>query len=237
MKIVLCYIAVTHGPIVDDYAARFVTTYQEYPPGVDHDTLVICNGGPLKTTTTLLFSGMNSAMFPRENDAGWDISGYISAAKGPAASYDMMLCLGESNYFHRTGWLKRISDAWSRYGPGMYGPYSSNAVRAHLNTTAFCCPPVLLQQYPALVANRADRYEFEHGANSLWRRTAQRGMPTRLVTWDGEWEPRMWRVPQNILWRGDQTNCLMWCNHADGYAALPPQGKSRWSKMSDIPFR
>lgn len=236
MKICVCYICVARGPVTEDYASRFVTTWHENPPGADCDLLVVSNGGPLPTSVSVLFTGANAMMFPRSND-GWDIGGYIDAARGPCVGYDMMLCLGESNYFHRAGWLARLLEAWNRYGPGMYGPYSSNAVRAHLNTTAFCCSPQILQDYPVSVRTRQDRYEFEHGEHSLWRRTAMRGMPVKLVTWDGAWDPRTWRVADNILWRGDQTNCLMWCNHSDRYVAANGLTRIKWMRSCDRPFK
>lgn len=237
MNICLCYVAVSQGPITLDYCARFATTYHEYPPGAPHDTLVICNGGPLNTAATLALSSMSARMFPRENDGGWDVSAYIDAAKGPCYDYDAMLCLGESNYFHRAGWLKRLVDAWGKYGPAMYGPYASNAVRAHLNTTAFMCPPLLLRQYPERVHDRPSRYEFEHGERAMWRRGVKRGYQARLVTWDGEWEPRMWRFPKNILWRGDQSNLLMWCNHSDGYAQGTEEDRKKRRTWADLPFK
>jgi len=106
---------------------------------------------------------------------GYDVSAYIDAARGPCRDYDIMLCLGESAYFHRAGWLKRFVDAWQKIGPGMYGAFSSNAVRGHLNTTGFCCPPKILAEYPCKIRTKDDRYQFEHGAQSLWRRTAARG--------------------------------------------------------------
>lgn len=235
-KCCVAYIAVCNGPITNDYAVRFVTTWHEFDPGIETDLVVICNGGALTLEQSLLFCDLNARMFIRSND-GWDIAGHIEAAKGPCSGYDAVLWLGESVYFHREGWLKRLVDSFSKYGPGMYGPFSSNAVTGHLNTTAYFCPPILLQQYPNRVSSRQDRYEYEHGLHSLWRRTAGRGMPVRMVTWDGEWEPRMWRMPRNILWRGDQTNCLMWCNHSDGYAASPPQVKAQWASRCDAPFR
>lgn len=237
MRICLCYIAVTHGPIVDDYAARFVVTYMQYPPLVEHDLIVIANGGPLHTSTALIFEPLQARMLPRTNDAGWDVTAYIETAKGACREYDMMLCLGESNYFHREGWLQRLVEAWEKFGPGMYSPYSSNAVRAHMNTTAFCCPPMLLRQYPRRVYDRASRYEFEHGQRSLWRIAHMRGLPARMVTWDGEWEPQEWRTPPNILWRGDQSNLLMWCNHADAYANADGRTKAAWSAKADAPFQ
>ncbi len=237
MKICVCYVCVSNGAVTEDYASRFVTTYHEYPPGIDHDTLIICNGGPVATNIAVLFSNMSARMFPRENDGGWDISGYISAAKGPCSDYDMMLCCGESIYFHRPGWLRRLVDAWKNIGSGMYGSLSSNLVRSHLNTTGFCCPPILLAQYPEPVTDRSSRYAFEHGPNAFWRKVSKRGMPVRLVTWDGEYEPRSWRSPPNILWRGNQTNCLMWCQHTDRYRNADVKTKMKWASGADRPFK
>lgn len=233
MKIAVCYTAVARGPITEEYCTRFVTTYNEYPPGVDCDLFVICNGGPLSTSETVLFSGLNAMMFPRSNDA-WDIGGYHDAAKGPCAGYDMMLCCGESVYFHRSGWMKRLEEAWKKYGPGMYGPFASNLLRSHLNTSAFCVHPILLQNDSL---NYGDRYAWEHGQNAFWRVVWKHGMPVRLVTWDGEWLPREWRSPANILWRGNQSNCLMLCNHTERWANAPIASRLRWSANADRPFK
>ena len=237
MRICLCYTCVTTGKRTADHAAKFLATYHQFQPGIEHDTLIICNGGPLKTEQAVMFSSLNAQLWPRQNDEGWDLTGYIEAANGPAAHYDMMLCLGESNYFHREGWLWRLAEAWEKWGPGMYGPYATNVVRAHLQTTAFACAPFLLRNYPYRVAGRKDRYEFEHGQQSLWRRTALRGMPVKLVTWDGEWDPRAWRTPKDIIWRGDQSNCLMWCNHSDGFAIADATRKESWARSADRPFK
>jgi hypothetical protein len=237
MKICICYVAVTLGPITADYASRFVATFNEYPPGADADLMVICNGGPLSTELAMIFAPLNPLFYPRANDPGRDVSAYQDAARGPCADYDAMLCLGESNYFHRSGWLKRLVGAWEQHGSGMYGPFSSNLVRSHLNTTAFFTIPKLIAAYPYLAVDRKTRYEFEHGANSLWRRAQARGLPVRMVTWDGEWEPRSWRNPKNILWRGDQSNCLMWCSHTDNWHHETPKRKVQWSRLIDIPYK
>ena len=237
MKICLCYIAVANGHLTDDFAVRFTSTYHACPPGYDHDTLVICNGGPLSTSQSVLFAGMNAKFWPRANDAGWDITAYLAAAKGPCKDYDMMLCLGESNYFHRPGWLLRFVEAWRKHGEGVYGPYGTNVVRAHLQTTAFACSPARLRDYPLRVADRKGRYEFEHGERSLWRRAAKHGKPVMLVTWDGEWSPRQWRSPENIIWRGDQSNCLMWCNHSDGFSDADQSRRASWARSADRTFK
>jgi hypothetical protein len=236
MNLCVAYTAVHNGPITLEYCARFVTTWHEFGPGVETDLIVICNGGPLTCEQSILFSGLNAKMFVRSND-GWDIGGYMEAARGPCEEYDAVLWTGESNYFHRAGWFKRLAESFERHGPGFYGPYSSNAVRSHLNTTAFFCAPIVLRQYPKRVLTRQDRYEAEHGENSIWRRVASQGRPVRMVTWDGEWEPRMWRMPTNIIWRGDQSNCLMWCNHCDGYANLDAARKTHWARQWDQPFK
>ena len=237
MNVAVVYIVVSHGRISDDYCARFVASYHECPPGFPHETIVCCNGGPLNTESKLLFVGMGAGLFPRVNDQGFDLSGYQDVAAGPAKDVDALLCLGESVYFHRAGWLARLVEAWDKHGPGLYGPFASHNVRAHLNTTAFMCSPKHLLTYPERHWTRAARYEAEHGLGSFWRRTQQRGLPVRFVTWDGEWPPGQWRQPPNILWRGTQENLLMLCNHSDRWANADAMTKIRWAAKADQPFR
>lgn len=238
VKIVLCYICVTHGVNTEHFASRFVATYLAFPPGVEHRTIIACNGGPLKTEMGLLFASLPSVeFFPRENDGGWDISAYLAAARGPCANDDMMVCLGESVYFHRAGWLKRMVDAWAEHGPGMYGFFASHVIRAHLNTSAFCITPKALRAYPHPVRNKGERYEYEHGPGAFWRSCMINGMPVRFVTWDGIWLPTQWRAPNNILSRGDQSNLLCWCNHTENYFNADAATKNLWARLSDTPFR
>jgi hypothetical protein len=238
LKIVLCYICVTHGVNTEHFASRFVATYLAFPPGVEHRTIIACNGGPLKTEMGLLFASLPSVeFFPRENDGGWDISAYLAAARGPCFNDDMMVCMGESVYFHRAGWLKRMVDAWTEQGPGMYGFFSSHVIRAHLNTTAFCITPKALRAYSHPVRDRGARYEYEHGPGAFWRSCMINGMPVRFVTWDGIWLPTQWRAPNNILSRGDQSNLLCWCNHTENYFNADAATKNLWARLSDSPFR
>lgn len=237
MRVVICYIVVTQGVNTLEWASRFATTYRMFRPGADHDLLLCCNGGPVSTQVGLLFEGLNATFWPRENDPGWDVTAYISAARGPAADADLIICLGETCYFHRENWLPRLLQAHSHHGMGMYGFFSSNVVRPHMNTTGFAANPVYLRDYPLPIRTRGDRYEFEHGLNSFWKYVRRRAGATKLVTWDGEWEPFQWRMPANILWRGDQSNCLLWCNHSDAYVNADPNTRSTWARMSDQPSR
>lgn len=236
LKIVVAYICVANGKKTTDFAARFASTYHDFPGGYAHDLLVICNGGPITTEQSMLFNGSGALFWPRQN-VGWDIGGYIEAAKGPCADYDMMVCCGESIYFHSSGWLMRLAESWQKYGPGMYGSFSSNLVRGHLNTTGFCCAPHMLRRYPRRIEGKKDRYEFEHGTNSFWRFLSHAAIPVKMVTWDGEYGPHHWREPRNILWRGDQSACLMFCSHTDRYAKADQATKQKWAKGADREFK
>lgn len=236
MRIVVAYITVTGGHRTDIYSARFASSYAAFPPGVEHESLIVCNGGPPSRQIGVILAGLPKVAFWPRGNAGWDIGAYIHASFGPAKDADMLVCLGESVYFHREGWLKRLVDAWEAYGEGMFGIFASNVVRSHMNTTAFATSPNLLREYPCIVDTGRDRYDFEHGRFSFWRLLAMKGKPTLLVTWDGVWRPHEWRRPQNILWRGDQSNCLMWCNHVDAFRESKPQVKAYWQRWCDQPF-
>ena len=144
----------------------------------------------------------------------------------------MGVFLGESVYFWKKNWLVPMVDAWKKYGPGMYGFLSSFLVRPHLNTTAFVCDPKFLMGWPT-VTNHPDRYSFEHGKYAFWNRLVEFRRPVKLVTWDGCYDQQQWRYPKNILWRGDQSNCLVRCNHMDRFDAADPKTKSQWSYAAD----
>lgn len=234
MKILLAYIAVSQGRITVDYAARFVGSYIACPPGIEHETVIVCNGGPLSRDVALLFDLIPCSFLPRVNDPGWDISGYQDVAK--QFSCEMLVCFGESVYFHRAGWLKKLADAWTKHGPGMYGLFSSFLVRAHLNTTAFVCFPDHLRRYPRATSH-ADRYRFEHGEHAFWKFVKSTKSPVKLVTWDGVYDPFQWRLPQNILWRGTQSNCLAYCSHTDHYFGADAQTRLRWEQWINQPFK
>lgn len=192
--------------------------------------MVACNGGPLPLETALMFSPLQCQFLPRPNDEGWDIAAFQSVAhKFPC---DMLVCLGESVYFHKPNWLVPIVEAWKKFGPGFYGFFSSFLVRPHLNTTAFACDPRFLNGYPR-VSDHYHRYQFEHGKDSMWSRFAKFGRPVKLVTWESTYDQPQWRYGKNIMWHGDQSDCLVYCNHVDRWASANAETKSRWTKGAD----
>lgn len=217
-----------------DYCSRFVGSYLACPPGAEHETIVVCQNGPLPMETSLLFDAMPCRFFPRQNDPGYDLTAYMEVAeKFPC---DLLVCCGETIHFHKPDWLKRYVDTWSKYGPGMYGTFSSNLVRPHLNTTGFAVAPKFLKGSPK-PTNRLERYAFEHGEKALWKRVESFNSPVRCVTWDGDWTPHQWRQPENILWKGDQSNLLMFCSHTDRYFNADEATKRGWEKGANGGFR
>lgn len=202
------------------------------PPGVDCDLVAVCNGGPPPVEIAMMFSPLACQFFPRQNDDGWDIGGFQAVAR--KLKCDMLVALGESCYFTKPNWLKPVVDAWKRFGPGMYGFFSSFLVRPHLNTTAFAVDPSFLMGWPT-VDNHPARYNLEHGRFPLWKHLQSFKKPTKLVTWDGCYDPPQWRYPKNILWRGDQSNLLIRCNHTDRYDAADDTTKKQWAYAADHP--
>lgn len=240
MNVTIAYIAVAGGKETLRFVTRFsetfisncpVTSYPDKWPALR--LVTICNGGPLDAESGGLLKYIGSEFFPRSNE-GWDLGGFCELAR--SIETDFLVCLGQSVYFHRPGWVNRLIEAREKFGEGMYGIFSSNNVRPHLNTTAFAVDAKLLRSWPKAVT-QDDRYQFEHGENSFWRRMQGLHRTVCLVTWDGEWAPRFWRSPHNILWRGDQSNCLVWCIHTERYRDADEKTKATWAANADRPYR
>lgn len=232
MKITILYVFPVL-PQYFDYAARFVTTVLEHPAGVDFDILVVSNGGPPRGDMKALFSPFKTKWIEHDN-SGLDIGAMKAAVNH--LDCDMVFVCGANCYVRREGWLARIASVWNRKGPGMYGTLASFEIRPHINTTGFACPPSLLKEYfekfPT-IQTRADRYHFEHGHSAMHIMAARKGLPVRLVTWDGTWEKPHWRTPENIYRRGDQSNCLTYFSHTDEYDLADPELRNRMTLHSD----
>lgn len=246
-RILVVYIAVAGRQQTEFFSPRFCESFQLNPPGIECDVMICCNGGlgGIPEVGRKAYDDLAAnwdfgrvLFFERGNDPSWDIGAYIQVANGLGKDYAMMACFGESCYFHRAGWLRRFAEAWDEHGPGMYAVAGSHNPIGHLITTSFAIAPIFLSRYQDPVTNHEERYRFEHGSKALWRRIAASKFPTMMVTWDGVWPPGQWRVPANILQRGDQSNMLCWFNHRDRYQdEMDEKTQRRVAAMSDQPFR
>jgi hypothetical protein len=228
VTVAVCYIVSHYSKRSREYATRFARTLVEFDPVYDFQLNILFDGTLLEPWLPSLFPDANFHMVPHTQ--GWDIASYQNFATRTQA--DFMICLGESCCFNKAGWLSRIIEAREESGPGMYGFFSSNITRRHLNTTAFAVDARFLRLYP-LVNSRKGRYDFEHGQFSLWQTVEQSGGAARLVTWDGIYQPSDWRKPDNILWKGDQSNGLMRCRHTDEFDQADAITKFTWQDNAD----
>lgn len=210
MKIAVVYIHVPGCTVHEQQARAYVASALTNPAGLDHENVVITQHRLPEERIRNEFCKLPEQSYYCHDDSGWDIGGYIALAAKLAGQCDAMLCCGGSTTFRRVGWLARLAEAWQRHGPGFYGTQGSWQMRPHLCTCGFMCAPEHLLQHPFPVIYQADRYDFEHGPNALWKRLSESGFPVKLVTWSGEYDWWDWRTPQNGICAGDQSDCLLW---------------------------
>lgn len=191
MKIAIIYTHPTANAMVYvPMARRFVESYMANPPGEsDHEIHVCINGSiAMGDWNKRLFHPLVPQFF-QHNNYGKDIGAYQAAAD--IIECDLMVCLGAPLHFHRAGWLDRIVMAYLENGPAVYGPWGFHSPRPHLRTTAFWCPPEFLNSYPIRVGN-GERYQFEHGADSLTLWSQKQGYEPLQVTWRGTYNMESW---------------------------------------------
>jgi hypothetical protein len=173
-------------------AKRFAESWVAHPPGRSPCTLyVLCNGAPPSESDRECFRGLSAQYLLHDNE-GLDIGAYQMAAK--TISCDLLVCFGAPVRFYRPGWLDRIMDAYLDNGPGLYGCACYLTPDWHVRTTAFWCPPELLQSYPLPIgSDRQSRYGFEHGPQSFTRHVLKAGFPCVMVTWTKACSFDQWR--------------------------------------------
>jgi hypothetical protein len=201
VAVVYCYPLVrtnTYFPL----ANRFAQTWKKFPPGEDHELHVINNGGGSHDSDRIPFQGIKCRFHQRDN-FGWDIGAFQWSAENIPC--DLMVCLGAPVHFHRAGWLARMVDAYVYHGPNLYGCWGYLLPNWHLRTTCFWLAPDLLKTYPMIVgSDRASRYDFEHGNNSITRHVLKIGLDCIMVTWDGihpfaQWKKNIGPSPSRSL--------------------------------------
>jgi hypothetical protein len=177
--------AVVAGDKYDNYAFRFLESYNAHPPGVDHDTVIVLNGLKQSSEIACLFSPMPHCTFLERNNAGYDIGAFQHAAR--EVPCDMMVFFGASAFFFKTGWLLRMATSFMKHGNAQYGSMGNRgdsgvAVWPHIRTTGFWCSPNLLRAYPKTVTRPEERHPFEHGPACFSEWVRKQGLKNWVIT-------------------------------------------------------
>jgi hypothetical protein len=212
-------------------AERFVQTYKQFPPQIEHELLVVCCNGPHAAgygPATTLFKGLASR-FATYDGGGWDIGAGQSIAHRVDA--DFLVCANAGVYFHRAGWLRRFAEARMEHGEGLYGasasyepsPFVQGRLNPHIRTSFYGCNPETFRQYPFKIDSREKSFKFEAGEWSFTQWFEQQGLPAYLVTWDGSYQKQDFRKPPNVFRKGDQSNTLVYDRYMEMFALADPQ--------------
>ncbi len=210
MKIIVVYVYPINGNYgYLELALRFLTSYHEYPAGIEHEVLVVCNGAPVTEETRYLFDSIPNCRFMEHDNSGFDCGAYQHAARDNPC--DLMVFFGASSYIKGANWLWRMADVWRTRGPGLYGVMGNRGVggvHPHIRTTAFWTSTELFNKYPHKVERTDQRYSFEHGPECLTSWIKRQGLPVLVVAWSGEYDWAQWDSFPNGYHRGDQSNML-----------------------------
>lgn len=211
MKLAICYI-VPPGDKYTDYVLRFVKSYNENPPAVAHDSIIVLNGIRVTAEIQCLFSSLQNVTFLERDNSGFDIGGFQEASqKFPC---DMMVFFGVSTYFKGPGWLLRMLQAKIKHGEALYGCHgnrgetSPRKVYPHVRTTGFWLSSALMNQHPMRVTSADQRYAWEHGPDGLTSWVYRKRLKVFVVGWSGEYEWANWDHIPNGFHRGNQSDML-----------------------------
>jgi hypothetical protein len=169
-------------------AKRFAGTWRQFP---GHSLHLLCNGSAPHPSDLVPFQGIPYEAHTCSN-LGWDCVAFQWAAE--SIPCDLLVCLGAPVHFYHPLWLDRMVEEYLNHGPALYGCSAYLSPNWHVRTTAFWCPPILIQSYPyQITSSRASRYDFEHGAHSLTRHAMAAGFETLMVTWRGVFPFSSWQ--------------------------------------------
>lgn len=212
MNIAIVYVyPVCTGARYEDYALRFLSEYQKFPPGMEHQSVVVLNGGRASSEIFCLFSPLPNLQFLEHDNSGYDIGAFQMAAR--SIPCDMIVFFGASTYFTRSGWLIRMATSFQRHGNAQYGAMGNRgdnavAVWPHIRTTAFWMDPRLMNSYPHIINRPEQRHPFEHGPNCFTSWVKQQGLASWVVTWSSELQWANWDSCPNGFQRGNQSELL-----------------------------
>lgn len=215
MKISIVYNYPVFGGDHDDYALRFALTYNAFPPGFKHDTVVICNGG--KVTQTIknhmeclgTFPGIR--YFEHLSNSGKDIGGYQAVTRH--VDGDWFVFFGGSAFFWKEGWLKAVADSVGKFGDTLYGTMVGkhsvvSKILPHMRSTCFWTTRDIMNRYPIKAVDNESRFEFEYRTNSITRWAVKSGFRPKIVTWNSIYDMKEWDSIPDGFQKSDQSGLL-----------------------------
>lgn len=212
MKVVVVYVyAPGSGANCDNYLFRFLKCYHDFPPGIEHETVIVLNGIRATSEITCLFSPLKNCGFIEHDNSGYDIGAFQCAARN--APCDMMVFFGASTFFTRGGWLLRMASAFRNHGNAQYGAMGNRGnpsvnVWPHIRTTAFWMNPELMNGYPTQVMSPDQRHPFEHGRNCFTEWLKSKGIESWVITRTKDLTWRDWDSDPQGYARGQQRDML-----------------------------
>jgi hypothetical protein len=230
MKVTVVFVRVVTKPEYQHGEIRWLNSYYKYKSGYDHNLAVIDRyaESPEKF--------LRPVEYYRYDGGGWDCGAWQFA--GREIDADLLVCFNSSTYITGNDWLIRFVQAVEEYGDGLYGPLASYEIQPHIRTPCMIFQPHVVRGYPHEVKSREDTYRFEvfgfppENINfTQWVRN--KGLQTRLVTWDGVYDLPDWRKPDNIFRRGDQSNLIVKDRHTEAYSVSDTEGKARLEGLAD----
>jgi len=214
IKPLMVYIYAYQYLNMSGYLRRFIDTYRKFPAGRDHKLLVVINGGYAYDQDLALINELDCDVVECDNLA-FDTGAYRDIAASDYGKTEAMFCCGATTHFMKAGWLDRICHVWDQLGPNLYGAIGSHEQRPHIRTaTGFLLSPFFLTSYPHPSID-TERYNFEHGEESLtWWATILKHKAL-MVTWDGVYEQHQWPMVKGGFREGSQYNLLCYDKHCD----------------------
>lgn len=199
------------------HAYNFAQSYEKYPPGLHHDTLIVCNGAPITEPSKDLFNPLPNRRYLDHDNSGWDIGAFQLAARSTEPGTEMIVFFGSYTYFRKAGWLARMHEIFCELGDTLYGATGNQGddrfgVYAHVRTTAFWCSPGLMQAYPHKVTQGGaggERYAAEHGVNCMTSWIIKQGKTAWVVAWDCVWPVQQCNQIPGGYHNGEQYNLLV----------------------------
>lgn len=190
MKVAVVYVFPGNaGEQYTQHAIRFLQSYNQNPPGVDHESIVVLNGIKLCTEIECLFAPLKNVRFLEHDNSGKDLGAYQLAAR--SVSCDLMVCMGSPLRLRVPGWLAIIKQSFQQYGHALFGNWCFHVPAPHVRTTFFWLPPQILNAYPHPI-NDSTRYQVEHGANSLTQWCMSKKIPVLQCTVAGIFDIHGW---------------------------------------------